>query len=129
MTGEIGRFLVCGSRARPTSEVEIKHIHKYLMDEWKINEKTVFDICKWMPRYTLTQFRDNEERCCLLINNPNNDLTASDGQYLVWKSRSKRYKKNALSITPSKKCTRVNENKWALTFSESLYKINRMGIT
>ena len=71
----------------------------------------------------------NEERCCLLINNPNNDLTASDGQYLVWKSRSKRYKKNALSITPSKKCTRVNENKWALTFSESLYKINRMGIT
>ena len=46
MTGEIGRFLVCGSRVRPTSETEIKHVHQYLMEEWKINEKPVFDICE-----------------------------------------------------------------------------------
>ena len=129
MTGEIGRFLVCGNRTRSMSETEIKRIHKYLMKEWKINEKPVFDICKWMPHFTLTQFRENEERCCLLISNPNKDLSTRLGQYLVWKSRSKRYKKNALSITPSKKCIRVRENKWALTFSKSLYKINRMGIT
>ena len=129
MTGEIGRFLVCGSREGSMRETEIKLIHKYLMEEWKINEKPIFNICKWMPRFTLSQFRENEERCCLLINNPDKDLGTRRGQYLVWKSRSKRNKRNALAITASKKCTLLKENKWALTFSKSLYKINDTGIT
>jgi len=39
MKGEVGRFLVCGSRAHPMGEEEITIIHKYLMRDWKINEK------------------------------------------------------------------------------------------
>ena len=79
--------------------------------------------------FTLSQFHENEERCCLLITNPDKDLTAKHGQYLVWKSRSKRNNENAISITASKKCTQIKENKWALTFSKSLYIIQNMGIT
>ena len=37
--GEIGRFLVCGSRDVPMNDDEIKNVHAYLMEEWKINEK------------------------------------------------------------------------------------------
>ena len=37
---EIGRFLVSGNRDVPTNEDEIKNVHAYLMEEWKINEKT-----------------------------------------------------------------------------------------
>ena len=39
MKGEIGRFLVCGNRDVPMNEDEIKNVHAYLRDEWKINEK------------------------------------------------------------------------------------------
>ena len=38
MGGEIGRFLAC-NRAVPMNEDEIKNIHAYLMEEWKINQK------------------------------------------------------------------------------------------
>ena len=44
------------------------------MDEWKINEKPVFDICKWMPHFVLNQLRKGEEQCCFVINDPNKDL-------------------------------------------------------
>ena len=39
MKGEIGRFLVCGNRNVPMNEDEIRNVHAYLMEEWKINEK------------------------------------------------------------------------------------------
>ena len=39
LKGQIGRFLVCGNRAHPMGEEEIKIVHKYLMKEWHINEK------------------------------------------------------------------------------------------
>ena len=41
MIGDIGRFLVCGNRAHPMDEKEILIVHKYLMEEWKINETVV----------------------------------------------------------------------------------------
>ena len=37
MKGDIGRFLACGSREHPMDEEEILIVHKYLMEEWKIN--------------------------------------------------------------------------------------------
>ena len=39
LKGDIGRFLVCGNRAHVMDEEEILITHKYLMEEWKINEK------------------------------------------------------------------------------------------
>ena len=39
MKGEIVRFLVCDNRDVPMNEDEIKNVHAYLMEEWKINEK------------------------------------------------------------------------------------------
>ena len=39
MKGEIGRFLVCGSRDVPMNDDEVKNVHEYLMEEWKINQK------------------------------------------------------------------------------------------
>ena len=38
LNGEIGRFLVCGSRAHPMNEEAIENTHKYLMEEWGINQ-------------------------------------------------------------------------------------------
>ena len=38
MKGDIGRFLVCGNRAHVMTEDDILYVHKYLMNEWKINE-------------------------------------------------------------------------------------------
>ena len=40
LAADVGRFLVCGSRAHPMDEEEILNVHKYLMKEWKINEVT-----------------------------------------------------------------------------------------
>ena len=130
MIGEIGRLLVCGNRTMPMKENEITLVHKYLMTKWKINEKAeAFDICKWMPRFILSHYRESEERFCFLINDPTKDLIPGHGAYKVWKSRSKHRQRNALGIEASSKCMKVKENKWALTFSKSLYKINDMGIT
>ena len=39
MKGEVGRFLVCGNQDVPMNDDEIKNVHAYLMEEWKINEK------------------------------------------------------------------------------------------
>ena len=38
MEGDVGKFLVCGARAHRMDEEEILNVHKYLMQEWKINE-------------------------------------------------------------------------------------------
>ena len=38
LKGDIGRFLVCGNRAHVMTEDDILYVHKYLMNEWKINE-------------------------------------------------------------------------------------------
>ena len=39
LNGEIGRFLVCGSRPHVMTEKAIENTHKYLMEEWGINQK------------------------------------------------------------------------------------------
>ena len=124
MTGEIGRFLVCGNRARPTPETEIKRIHKYLMVEWKINETPVFDICKWMPHFTLNQLRKGEEQCCFIINDPSKDLIKdSSGKYVTWLSQNKN-KKNAESDKPSKLIKLIKRGNWGLHFNNSLYHVD-----
>ena len=130
MTGEIGRFLVCGNRARPTSETEIKRVHKYLMDEWKINEKPVFDICKWMPHFVLKQLREGEEQCCFVINDPNKDLKKdhSGKKYMTWLSRNKN-KKNAESDKPSTSCKLIKRGHWGLNFNNSLYHVDEVELS
>ena len=70
---------MCGSCARLTTETEIKRIHKYLMVEWKINEKPglagpagkkgyrgapgvsgLSSICRYFPTKTIECFREAE---------------------------------------------------------------------
>ena len=38
MQGEVSRMLVCSNRDTPMGNEEIKLIHSYLIDEWKIND-------------------------------------------------------------------------------------------
>ena len=83
-----------------------------------------FDICKWMPNFTLNQFRKSEEECCFMINDISKDLKKRDGKYMTWISRSDK-KKNADALLASTVCRKINkeEERWGLDFSNTLYII------
>ena len=86
-----------------------------------------FDISKWLPEFTLKQFRMDEELTCLLITDPENDLELKNGNYMRWIARSKT-KKDAIAIQPSKSCKKIKEGVWGLNFP-ALYKIEDVYLT
>ena len=69
-----------------------------------------FDMVKWLPIFTLKQFRKSED-CCLMITNSAKDL---DG-YTKWKSRSDNHH-DAVAIRASDKYHEIGHNRWALNF-------------
>ena len=85
--------------------------------------KDGLDIVKWLPKFILNQFRKSEEWCCFLINDPENDLVKSDGNYIKWISRSEGKKRNAEAVKPSKSIKLIKKEHWGLKFNSSLYHI------
>ena len=85
-----------------------------------------FDICKWMPDFTLTEFQ-RSEKCCFAINDPGTDLIKDGDNYVTWLSRSVG-KKNAEAVKPSKVCKKI-ESRWGLNFNSSLYLVNDVSIS
>ena len=82
-----------------------------------------FDMVKWLPIFTLKQFRKSED-CCLMITNPAKDL---DG-YTKWKSRSDNHH-DAVAIRASDKYHEIGHNRWALNFKNNLYSIDHVSLT
>ena len=85
--------------------------------------KDGFDVCKWLSKFTLKQFRIDEEETCLLITDPDVDLKRSDrGKYIQWISRSI-MKKNATAVKASTSCRKIKEGSWGLNFP-GIYRID-----
>ena len=78
---------------------------------------------KWLPIFTLKQFRKSED-CCLMITNPAKDL---DG-YTKWKSRSDNHH-DAVAIRASDKYHEIGHNRWALNFKNNLYSIDHVSLS
>jgi len=115
---------------------EILIVHKYLMEEWKINQPKGprgekgdigpkgprgdgFDIIKWMPKFVVSEFRKNEEYFCFMITDPGIDLVKDQGgNYTKWKSRSNE-KKYAEAVSASKVIQKIKDGQWALDLTSS----------
>ena len=91
--------------------------------------KDGFDICKWMPLFTLTQFQKSVESCCFLISNPETDLRIDEeGKVVKWLSRSD-IKNNAEAVKPSKTYTKIAEGRWGLNFDKTLYIVRDFSLS
>ena len=84
-----------------------------------------FDMVKWLPIFTLMQFRKSFELCCLMITDPTKDLSKG---YTKWKSRSDNHY-DASAVRASDKCVNITTDRWGLTFKNNLYSINHVSMS
>ena len=90
--------------------------------------KAGFDIAKWMPRFTLSKFRKNEEYFCFMIRDIDKDLRKDpQGNYVTWVSRGDE-KKNAKAIHPGKKIRESKRGQWALDITGASYVIRNVSL-
>ena len=88
----------------------------------------IVDICRWMPKLVIKEFRDSEN-VCLMITDPRKDLMLGEGGvYITWHSRSKS-KHDAVAIKGSKKYLVISERCYGLIFLNNLYKIDNVTIS
>ena len=79
------------------------------------------DMCKWLPNMVLKHLREEEEKCCLLLTNPEKDIKRKGDDIVEWISRSNT-NFNAKPVDhPSKDIVRISDERFALDFNNSPY--------
>ncbi len=92
-------------------------------------EQHLFDMVKWLPLFTLSEFRKSVELCCLMIEDPSKDLSAkNNANYTKWKSRSDKHF-DANAIRASDECEKITTDRWGLIFKNNLYSINHVSMS
>ena len=92
-------------------------------------EQHLFDMVKWLPLFTLSEFRKSVELCCLMIEDPSKDLSAkNNANYTKWKSRSDKHF-DANAIRAGDECEKIATDRWGLIFKNNLYSINHVSMS
>ena len=84
---------------------------------------SINDLCTWMPNTILNTLREEEEQCCFLLTNPEEDIRRNEkGEIVEWKSRTKDKTKNAKAKEiPSSDIVKISDERYALDFHKNLY--------
>ena len=88
----------------------------------------ITDVCTWMPKTILQNFRKNEMQCCLLLTNLKKDIKRNhDGNIIEWISRSNiKFNATADISSSSKTIVKLSDKRYALDFHKSLYFVEDM---
>ena len=88
-----------------------------------------FDIVKWLPEFTISEFRKTVESCCLMIENLTKDLSPKDhGLYKRWKTRSDTHY-DANAVRASDEIVKISTDRWGLVFKNNLYIVNHTSLS
>ena len=79
-------------------------------------------MCMWMPNTILNKLREEEEQCCLIIEDPSKDIKRDGSNVTEWVSRTG--KCNAKADKATKDLIRLPNGKYALDFHKSRYVAN-----
>ena len=81
---------------------------------------TIEDLCEWLPQTTLKNLQENEEVCCLFIEDPTKDIKRKGSGIQQWINRS-HSNPNLTAERASKDIIQVSEHRYALAFKKNRY--------
>ena len=78
------------------------------------------DLCKWLPRSTLSIMQKHEMAACYLLQDPT-DITKEGKSVKIWNSRSET-KHNLIAVKPTSTIVDLPKGKKALSFTKNQYQ-------